>query len=318
MSAILALPCAVGFAVIVAFIYRSLRFLSFHLWTSKRPLKQYQDPSKESSWAFITGSSAGIGYGFAHALILAGFNVIIHSHRLDELQSAAESLKALRPGAKVEIIHLDAMGFDAEELARSMQRPSKLPISILVNNVGGLTPRFQEIAAYTAHDMDMMLDLNVRFTTHVTQLLMPVLLSQPRAVVINLSSGARLGLPLLPLYSSAKAYVDTLSHCIDREARIMGHNIRSISIAPGDVISQANHFGPFPALTPTAQEYARNAVRKMDAAISRGMLRMHPDWTHELQDGIAAMLPESLLTRAMAGTVLSKQARHEEYLAKSR
>ncbi|KAJ1326782.1 17beta-estradiol 17-dehydrogenase [Microdochium nivale] len=318
LPAVFILPCALGTAAIAAFAYKAIRFLTFHAWTSSQPLQRYLGTSSEPSWAFITGSSAGIGFGFAHALVKAGFSVIIHSHRLDELETAARELRSLRSGAKVEILHFNAMGFVPEELEKSLGKISKLPISVLINNVGAAPGAFKDVAACSPVEIDTSLDVNVRFVTHITKLLLPTLSSQPRALIVNLSSGSRVGLPYLSVYGSSKAYMDTFSHVLDREARVMGHNIRSISIPPGDVKTQANHIGPFPAGTPIAQDFARNAVCKMDTAIDRGMLRMQPDWIHDLQVASMTWLPEAVWSQSAADSILAKKTLHDEHMAKSR
>jgi len=313
------LPHVVGVVFILGVVYNVLRFLSFHLWTSSRPLQQFQNLSSGGpSWALISGSSAGLGFGFARALVLAGFNVVIHSHQLNELQEAAQMLRALRPGAQVEVLRFNAMDFKPEELIDASLGLADLPISILINNVGGCPMGYKELAACTDRDIDLMIDLNVRFTTHLTRIALPVLAAQPRALIVNISSGARIGMPLLSLYSASKGYIHSLSRSLNLEALATGRNIRSISITPGDVVSQSNHLGPFPVLTPTAEDYTFNAIHKMDTAISRGLVHMHPDWLHELQYKIIDTLPMSLWAQSVVTKMLAKQAKHDAYYNKSR
>ena len=124
-----------------------------------------KDSQPQTTWALITGSSAGIGLGIAQELIRQGFGVILHGHLADELAQAKDTLLALSSpspeGAQVKVIVLDARTATPEEMQSAVQSISHLQVSILVNNVGGnpiRDPNFLDIKDHTCDDIDAVIN----------------------------------------------------------------------------------------------------------------------------------------------------------------
>ncbi|MGM7671616.1 SDR family oxidoreductase [Microbacterium sp. A93] len=88
-------------------------------------------------WAIVGGSSQGLGYACAAALVDEGVNVVINGRRLDVLKNAADEL-ARRAGDHVRVIAV------AGDLAKSDTRERIINAcsapDILVTNSGGPAP----------------------------------------------------------------------------------------------------------------------------------------------------------------------------------
>ncbi|MFN8391865.1 MAG: SDR family oxidoreductase [Bdellovibrionota bacterium] len=101
----------------------------------------------EGSLALVTGASKGIGLGMAQALAEAGADIILVARNRDELDSAAETLKAT--GRKISVAPFDLKQIDGiaawyqNEVVKSHGAPD-----ILVNNAG-MTKRAP------AHELDL-------------------------------------------------------------------------------------------------------------------------------------------------------------------
>ncbi|RZM21491.1 MAG: SDR family NAD(P)-dependent oxidoreductase, partial [Pedobacter sp.] len=92
--------------------------------------------------AFISGSTAGIGFAIAHSLLKEGAKVIINGRSKDGVDAAVEELKKLVNDADVTGLAADFSS--AQEVNELIwQLPD---IDILVNNAGIFEPKaFAEI-----------------------------------------------------------------------------------------------------------------------------------------------------------------------------
>ena len=87
-------------------------------------------------------------------------------------------------------------------------------LTMLVNNVGGSTPRplHRGLWEIPHVDIDTILNVNARFPTHLTRELLPHLQTNGPAIILNCGSFAGLfGTPYLTTYSATKGYIHSLS-----------------------------------------------------------------------------------------------------------
>ncbi|KAI0161996.1 hypothetical protein GGR57DRAFT_498341 [Xylariaceae sp. FL1272] len=306
------IPLAIGTFTLARAAWSVLRFLQFHFlhFASSSALPQYrgdlQQHSPRRSYALITGSAAGIGFGFARELVRAGYGVVIHGRSAAKLQAAEADLRAIDPDADVRHLVFDASNFKVADLEAALAQLEDLPITVLINNVGGGTitgdDHMRGLLTYSARDVDMCLDMNARFMAHVTRCLLPSLLRAPRALVLNLTSGTREGVPWLATYSGSKAFVTKFSYALTREMRAERRPVDVLLVVPGEVQSQYNSKS-FPAGTPTADVYARAVLDKVGMATRWGRLEMTPFWGHDLLFRIVALIPEWLLQRLLEARI---------------
>ena len=306
--------------------YSIIRFLTFHLITPSRPLQSYKRAGPEPTYALITGSSAGIGFGVAQALVKEGFAVILLGHLPDELAEAKASLQKLRPDAVVRILVMDARTATAEEMAAAVQSIADLQVSILLNNVGGnpvKLPAFRVMATYSCEDVDAVINQNARFMARLTALMLPILSRKPgpkeRSLVLNTSSGAMVGMPWLIMYGATKAFNWGFSCGLSREleANLATKHIDCLAILPGEVLSQGNCEG-VPKSEPKWDYFGQCIVNKVDNAISRGHRDLSPYILHDLQNKILPMLPEGMKTKGINDVMVRKRDAFNTAYEKSR
>lgn len=92
----------------------------------------------EDSWAIITGSTSGIGLGFAKYLASKGFNLVCISRNPEKLKEKEAEIKAEAKGEiKIKNITKDfTQAYQADFYNDIAETVKDLDISILVNNVG--------------------------------------------------------------------------------------------------------------------------------------------------------------------------------------
>jgi 17beta-estradiol 17-dehydrogenase / very-long-chain 3-oxoacyl-CoA reductase len=80
----------IGAATTLLLTYKAISFTRIYFIPSKLHL---YNPSGDS-WALITGSTNGIGEGFAHALCAKNFNVVLHGRNQQKLDTLRSSLSS--------------------------------------------------------------------------------------------------------------------------------------------------------------------------------------------------------------------------------
>jgi len=99
------------------------------------------DLQLQNKIAFISGSTAGIGFAIAKSLLQEGAHVIINGRSQDGVDKAVEELKGLVKNATVSGFPADFS--KADEVNRLIEQ---LPnIDILVNNAGIFEPKTDHI-----------------------------------------------------------------------------------------------------------------------------------------------------------------------------
>jgi short-subunit dehydrogenase len=314
------------FLVLAYICAKAIRVLQFYLLYSS-DLSQYKSPSGQS-WALVTGASDGIGKAFARDLCRRGFNVIIHGRNEQKLLGVAAELEKAYPNREVRLLVLDAVAVPwTEETDRTvLDAVDGLDLTILINNVGGaggVHPTWATVAQRSTWDLDAHINLNARFMTQITRVLIPVLARgrgrgttnyQPqrqRAAIVNISSGAELlPAPYLVVYSASKAYVSRWSISLDAELQGEGLNIDVHSLIVGAVATpNAGHDESAKGLfCPDADTFARKALPKLGC----GHVVCTPYWPHGLQVTFGASLPAWLGAKMMRDVARKAMARAEK------
>jgi len=138
--------------------------------------------------ALVTGSTAGIGYAIAEALVREGARVVVNGRATESVDAAVATLNAIAPNA--------ASGFAADlstaaatnELARSF--PS---VEILVNNLGIFEPMaFEDI---TDADWERFFQINVLSGIRLARLFLPAMKRANWGRIIFISSESGVQIP---------------------------------------------------------------------------------------------------------------------------
>ena len=173
-----------------------------------------------STFALITGASAGLGKEFAKLFAADGHGVVLVARRKDELELLARELSA-KHGVHAVVVARDlAQRESAREIFEEVQR-QELEIEFLVNNAG-----FGSNGSFVEQDIERelhMLDVNVKSLVELTYLFLPQMLNRRSGRVLNIGStaGFQPG-PFMATYYASKAFVNSFSEALAFELKGTG------------------------------------------------------------------------------------------------
>jgi uncharacterized oxidoreductase len=154
----------------------------------------------------ITGGGSGIGRGLAEAFHSLGNHVIIAGRRKQLLEETV----AANPGIKSLVVDLaDATQLRAFAARAISENPS---INVLINNAGIM--RREKLLAQPADlaDAEAVVSTNLLAPIRLTGAFLPHLQKQPRATVVNVTSGLGfLPMAITPTYCATKAALHSYS-----------------------------------------------------------------------------------------------------------
>lgn len=132
--------------------------------------------------AFVSGSTAGIGFAIAQALLEDGAHVLINGRSPEKVQAAVIRLRQAVPGGEVEGLASDlGTGQGCEAVANALAE-----VDILVNNLGIFEPRpFEQI---TDADWLRMFEVNVMSGVRLARAALPGMLARNRGRIVFVSS----------------------------------------------------------------------------------------------------------------------------------
>jgi len=186
--------------------------------------------------ALITGCSSGIGYETALILARNGYRTFA------TMRNAKKSNSLLRTTEEeklpLEVIELDINDGMSIEKAVSQVKNEEKRIDILINNAGyGLVGFFEDLSLDEIRDQ---FETNFFGVLNITKKIIPVMRSQKRGTIINISSGAgQVGFPGISAYVSTKFAIEGFSESLTYELSPFG--IKVIIIEPG--VIKTNFFG---------------------------------------------------------------------------
>ena len=179
----------------------------------------------ENKVALVTGAgtTGGIGFHIAQALIAEGAEVLITGRDRQRGERAARTL-----GGRTRFIRADLNNpHEVNALAGSADH-----VDILVNNAAAFTadPTIEQDAI----TFDELISVNVRAPYFLTAAIAPKMLVRGRGSIINVSSMvAQLGTPGTSIYAATKAALESLTRTWAAEFAEAG--IRVNTITPGAV-----------------------------------------------------------------------------------
>ncbi|WP_265130464.1 SDR family NAD(P)-dependent oxidoreductase [Chryseobacterium oranimense] len=170
----------------------------------------------KESYAVVTGASQGLGKAFAENLAGKNINVILISlpgQQLEELSRQLEETYRIRaPYYETDL----SVNENVLKLTEWLNKSFK--IHILINNAGlGGTQKFVEASpAY----INTILQVNVTATSLITHQLLPNLLKQPEAYILNVSSMAAFSpIGFKTVYPASKTFIHSFSRGLHEELK---------------------------------------------------------------------------------------------------
>lgn len=157
----------------------------------------------------ITGGGSGIGRGLAEAFHKEGNQVIIAGRR----QNVLDDTTAANPGIK-------SLLLDIEDPAHIREFGAKISedfpeLNVVIHNAGIMRPENLQAQSEDLADAHAILTTNLLGPIRLTAALLPVLLKQPHATVMTVSSGlAFVPMAPTPTYCATKAAIHSYSQSL--------------------------------------------------------------------------------------------------------
>ncbi|CAB1212288.1 SDR family NAD(P)-dependent oxidoreductase [Serratia liquefaciens] len=180
--------------------------------------------SQSQVW-LITGSSRGLGQQLAQAVLAAGHRLVATARQPQQLQPLVEQY-----GEQVVTVALDVTDAVAAKRAVQTAIDSFGRLDVVVNNAGygNIAP----VEDADEADFRAQVDTNFYGVFNVTRAALPVLRQQGSGHIIQISTiGARLGVPGLSAYHTAKWAVEGFSESLAKEIAPFG--VKVTLVEPG-------------------------------------------------------------------------------------
>ncbi|WP_129336278.1 SDR family NAD(P)-dependent oxidoreductase [Cellulomonas endophytica] len=177
--------------------------------------------------AFVSGSTQGIGYAVAEALLREGAAVVVNGRDEERVAAAAERLRAVVPGAEVTGLAADLA--DAGQTQRLLERLGD--VDVLVNNVG--TFEVKELADLTDEDWQRHVDLNLMSGVRLSRHLLPRMLAAGWGRVLFVGTESAVDVPAGMLhYGATKAAALALANGLAKLTRGTGVTVNTVLGGP--------------------------------------------------------------------------------------
>ena len=191
--------------------------------------------------AVVTGSSKGIGYAIAEAIVREGGSVVVSARNEDEVAEAARTLNELGGGRAVPVA-CDMRSY--EDVQRMIGAAQALGgLDVLVNNAG--VGRFGAVDELSLEDWHQVIETNLSGVFYACREAVPLLRARGGGWVINIGSLAGKN-PFAggSAYNASKFGLLGFSEAMMLDVR--EHGIRVCCIMPGSVDTWFNHNQPSP------------------------------------------------------------------------
>jgi len=162
----------------------------------------------------ITGGGSGIGRGLAEAFHALGNKVIIAGRRRQALEEVTDAHPGMA-SLPLDISDPEAIRTFAAEI--TARHPA---LNIVINNAGIAGPEDLRSAPASLEKSEAIVTTNILGPIRLTSALLPHLLKQSHATIINVSSGlAFVPLPGMPTYCASKAALHSYTQSLRWQLR---------------------------------------------------------------------------------------------------
>jgi 17beta-estradiol 17-dehydrogenase / very-long-chain 3-oxoacyl-CoA reductase len=271
-------------------------------------------------WALVTGASDGIGRAFAEELALRGFNVVLHGRNQAKLDVVLSELQKRHPGRAFRTLIADASTVPCVNCLQAGEAQSRhsvdfdaikdalqdLHLTVLINNAGGgsTNPLYLSLGDCSEKRITDNVSVNALFPLHLIRVLLPHLAQNSPSLIMNISSMADAGFPMLASYSASKQFLMTLTRVVNLESALLGQtNIECLGVRVGSVTS-VSHNKVSPSLfTPSAVMMARAALDRA----GHGHVVVTGYWAHALQGASLTLLPSFMANKVKVDAIRARR-----------
>ena len=200
-----------------------------------------QGQVEKGSWALVTGSTDGIGQGFAFVLASKGYNIVQVARNSQKLESNGSQIYS-KYGVQVRNIVKDFSVCTKNPILffkDILDQCRGCDISLVVNNVGTSYSNtlFNEVSESKILEL---INLNIFPTVFLTSLFTPIFAKRENGGgFINLSSVlGNVKYEKYSLYCAVKAFVKEFSILTDIDNQVLGNKkIKTLCLQPGYVLT---------------------------------------------------------------------------------
>lgn len=311
---------SIGAITVAAIAFKVVFAVKVYLLPSK--LQRYAHVSADGRlpWALVTGASDGIGRAFAEELALRGFNVVLHGRNKEKLDIVKADLQKKHPETLFRILIADASKVQCVNCLQAGENHPEhlldfnsirdtlqdLHLTVLINNAGGSyrDPVYLALSESSELRIASNVSVNALFPLHLIRVLLPHLAQNSPALIMNISSTADVGLPLLASYSASKQFLMTLTRTINLENAFSSRtDIECLGVRVGNVTGVSHNKTSASFFTPTADTMARAALDRA----GHGHVVVIGHWTHALQQVGLTFMPEFLANKVMINAIRERK-----------
>ncbi|MYD11073.1 MAG: SDR family oxidoreductase [Chloroflexi bacterium] len=231
--------------------------------------------------AIVTGAAHGFGRAIARAFAERGASVWACDVIEDELQDTQRLCQRLDGECRVRVVDVRDRAAVREFVAEVVAQDGA--VQILVNNAGGVLGQVgRPLEEISEADWDSIFEVNARGAFYFAQAAAPSMKAQRYGRIVNISSGAGLGVSLtgIQAYAASKAAQIGLTRQLAHELGAWGITVNNI--APGFVLSNPNSIRQFESYGEEGQRalVARFALKRLGAPedIAHGVLFFASDY----------------------------------------
>jgi 3-oxoacyl-[acyl-carrier protein] reductase len=180
----------------------------------------------------ITGAGRGLGKAIALTLAKEKPKLVLLARTQAELESVAESVKAL--------------GAEALVLPTNLRKPEQLTcavkkvletyntIDVLINNAG-FSPQLRTIVTTRLEDWNHVLELNARAPFLLSQACLPTMIEKRSGHILNVVTAAvDIAFPTIGSYRASKAALRAFAECMREEVKAFGIKVTNVLPEPLD------------------------------------------------------------------------------------
>ena len=243
-----------------------------------------------SSWAVVTGATAGIGESFSRLLASNKYNLVLVARDLPRLQERAQGLEA-KFGIKTQIIQADLA---TDEGCLKVERfIVENQIDVLINNAG-----FGTSKAFTTSTLEIeqqLLDVLVRTPMRLMHVALPLMKQRNKGIIINVSSVA--GYIAGGSYSASKSYLTVLTESLHTE--LAATDVKVSALCPGFTRTEFHQRGKM-SMKGVPNFLWLNSDRLVEQSWKdalKGKAVSVPGWQYKLLMFIVNVVPRSLVRK---------------------
>jgi NAD(P)-dependent dehydrogenase (short-subunit alcohol dehydrogenase family) len=200
--------------------------------------------------AIVTGASSGLGRETARALASAGCHVYLAGRNEEKLASVAAEIAESAPGARCDVAPLDLTSLQQVRCFADDFMAHNEHLHLLINNAGVMNTPLER----TAEGFELQFGTNHVGHFLLTCLLVPALLRDAPARIVNLSSGGHMASDIVwddpnferrpydPFSSYGQSKTANILFTVELERRLGDRGVHAYAVHPGLVATELGRY----------------------------------------------------------------------------